>query len=70
MARRCRVTFLVDADEREVIKLVAAELRRTPSDALRYLVHQAAQELDVRPPAREAQPHSQVHHLTRRSSAG
>jgi hypothetical protein len=61
MARKCRFTFLVDTAERDTINLVAAKLRRTPSDALRYLVHQAASELDVRHSASERQQRFQAH---------
>ena len=63
MARTCRFTFLVDHDEREMISQIAVKLQRTPSDALRQLVHQAAHELDVKRSASETPQHSQAHDL-------
>ena len=45
MARYERFTFLCDKDERALIARLAARLRRSQSDAVRFLVVEAAREL-------------------------
>ncbi len=44
----------VTAQERQLISAVAATLRRNPSDAMRYLVYEKAEELGL--VARQAPP--------------
>lgn len=49
MAREERFTFMVNREERQLIAAVADRLDRTQSDALRWLVKGAAEELGVAP---------------------
>lgn len=46
MARNERFTFLIDKDERRMITELAQRLRRTESDAVRFVVIEAAQALE------------------------
>ena len=45
MARFERFTFLCDRDERALIAMLAERLRRSQSDAVRFVVVEAAKEL-------------------------
>jgi hypothetical protein len=47
MARYTRFTFLCDASERRAIKSLADSLRRSQSDAVRFVVVAAARELSA-----------------------
>ncbi len=46
MARNERFTFLIDENERRMISALAQRLRRTESDAVRFVVVEAAQALE------------------------
>lgn len=46
MARDERFTFLIDRDERQMISALAQRLRRTESDAVRFVVLEAARLLE------------------------
>jgi hypothetical protein len=46
MTRFERFTFLCDENERRVIAVLAAHLQRSQSDAVRYVVLEAAHELE------------------------
>jgi hypothetical protein len=46
MARDERFTFLIDRDERRMITALAKHLRRTESDAVRFVVIEAARVLE------------------------
>lgn len=45
MARYSRFTFLCDLDERQAIADLAARLQRSQSDAVRFVVIEAARQL-------------------------
>lgn len=45
MARYSRFTFLCDLDERQTIADLAARLQRSQSDAVRFVVIEAARQL-------------------------
>jgi hypothetical protein len=45
MPRFIRFTFVVNPDEREMIRLVAKEMERSESDAIRLIIKQTAKEL-------------------------
>jgi hypothetical protein len=45
MARYERFTFLCDTNERQVIAQLAMQLQRSQSDAVRYVVVEAAKQL-------------------------
>lgn len=45
MTRDKRFTFTCNQKERQLIKTLAQQLRRTESDAVRYVVREKAQEL-------------------------
>lgn len=47
MARRGRFTFLCDENEREMIAALAVRLRRSRSDAVRFIIVEAAREMRV-----------------------
>jgi hypothetical protein len=47
MARDERFTFLIDRDERRMITALARRLRRTESDAVRFVVIEAARALET-----------------------
>lgn len=47
MARDERFTFLLDRDERQIITALAQRLKRTESDAVRFVVLEAARALEV-----------------------
>ncbi len=50
MARDERFTFLIDRDERRMISTLAQRLRRTESDAVRFVVLEAARALEQNEP--------------------
>lgn len=47
MARDERFTFLIDHDERQMIAALAYRLRRTESDAVRFVVLEAVRALEA-----------------------
>ncbi len=47
MTRDERFTFLIDRAERQLITALARQLRRTESDAVRYVVIEAARALEA-----------------------
>jgi hypothetical protein len=63
MARDERFTFLIDRDERRMITALAQRLRRTESDAVRYVVLEAARalETEAQPDTMTAQAHEAQH---------
>lgn len=50
MQRLITVTFRMTARERQLLNLLAAYYERTPSDTLRRLVHEAAQQVQLTTP--------------------
>ena len=48
MARYTRFTFLCDDNERKMVAAIADRLQRTQSDAIRWLVINAAEQMGVR----------------------
>jgi len=56
MARYSRFTFLCDLDERRAIADLAARLQRSQSDAVRFVVIEAARQLTQAGPAPRALP--------------
>ena len=51
MARYQRFTFLCDGDERRILTTLAHRLQRSQSDAVRWLIRNAAAELEAVRPA-------------------
>lgn len=51
MARFHRFTFVCDDDERALLEQIATRLQRSQSDAMRWLVRNAASELALNRPA-------------------
>lgn len=49
MPKEIRFTFLCDADERRVLAALAERLQRTQSDSVRWLIRNAATELQAAP---------------------
>lgn len=47
MIRDKRITFLCSKDELQIIKKLAIRLQRTQSDAIRFLVLNSAQDLEL-----------------------
>ena len=47
MARYKRFTFLCDNEERRILAALAQHLERSRSDTVRWLIRNAAQELDA-----------------------
>lgn len=54
MSRYKRFTFLCDVSERHAIVELALRLQRSQSDAVRFVVMQAVQELRAGEPTRES----------------
>ncbi len=46
-ARLDRFTFLCNDEERQIVAALAERLRRSQSDAIRYLIVEAARELEA-----------------------
>jgi hypothetical protein len=53
MARLERFTFVLDRQEKSLIAALAERMQRSQSDAVRYLVLNAARQLTELPPAQE-----------------
>ncbi len=48
--RTCRFTFLCNREERQLLRAIAKRLSRTESDTVRWLLREAARELNALSP--------------------
>lgn len=64
MARGNRFTFLCNEDERRILAALATNLRRSQSDAVRWLIRGAAEELGVHNLPREVRDEKTQHATT------
>jgi hypothetical protein len=59
MARYKRFTFLCNAEERRMLTALSNQLQRSESDSVRWLIREAARELEIAVPDKcSSQPHA------------